>query len=167
MNRGIAVPRVPACGYRSCPVSPVQSKLSGHLYLALRQMTVPSGIDPFLHLLICFDFLRHTLSYSSGKRRNRQVVASGMVTLMSVTPNGVTAGAGNAVLTPTPGFHSCRYAKLSNRRPSPFRRWKMTDQDGSRQPVRRRRISPGLRVNDTSRILGARRVSSASWTAPL
>src|SRR6266436_6515786 len=45
----------------------VQSKLSGHLYLAVRQMTAPSRIDPFLHLPICFDFLRHTLSYSSGK----------------------------------------------------------------------------------------------------
>jgi len=45
----------------------VQSKLPGHLYLAVRQMTAPSRIDPFLHLLICFDFLRHTLSYSSGK----------------------------------------------------------------------------------------------------
>jgi len=30
-------------------------------------MVAPSHIDPFLHLLICFDFLRHTLSYSSGK----------------------------------------------------------------------------------------------------
>jgi hypothetical protein len=45
----------------------VQPKLSGHLYLAVRQMAASSRIDPFLHLLICFYFLRHTLSYSSGK----------------------------------------------------------------------------------------------------
>jgi hypothetical protein len=35
----------------------VQPKLSGHLYLAVRQMAASSRIDPFLHLLmICFDF---------------------------------------------------------------------------------------------------------------
>jgi hypothetical protein len=45
----------------------VQPKFSGHLYLAVRQMAPPSRIDPFLHLLICFDFLRHTLSISRGK----------------------------------------------------------------------------------------------------
>ena len=45
----------------------VQPKFSGHLYLAVRQMAAPSRIDPVLHLLICFDFLRHTLSISPGK----------------------------------------------------------------------------------------------------
>jgi hypothetical protein len=45
----------------------VQPKLSRHLYLAVRQMAASSRIYPFLHLLIGFDFLRHTLSYSSGK----------------------------------------------------------------------------------------------------
>jgi hypothetical protein len=42
----------------------IQPKLSGHLKLAVRQMAALSRIDPFLHLLIRFDFLRHTLSYS-------------------------------------------------------------------------------------------------------
>jgi hypothetical protein len=45
----------------------VQPKFSGHLYLAVRQMAAPSRIDPFLHSLIGFDFLRHTLSMSGGK----------------------------------------------------------------------------------------------------
>jgi hypothetical protein len=49
------------------PFRRVQPKLSGHPYLAVRQMAAPSRIDPFLHLSICFDRLRHTQPYSSGK----------------------------------------------------------------------------------------------------
>jgi hypothetical protein len=45
----------------------VQPKLSSHLYLAVRQMVVPSRIDPFLHLAICFDFLRHKVIVSSPR----------------------------------------------------------------------------------------------------
>jgi hypothetical protein len=44
----------------------VQAKFSGHLYLAVRQMPAPSRVNPCLHFLIrLFDFLRHTLWYSS------------------------------------------------------------------------------------------------------
>jgi hypothetical protein len=43
----------------------VQPKLSGHLYLAVRQVVASSRIDPRLHFLIrLFDFLRHTLWHS-------------------------------------------------------------------------------------------------------
>jgi hypothetical protein len=45
----------------------VQPKLSGHLYLAVRPMAASARIDPCLHLLICFDFLRHTRSISPDK----------------------------------------------------------------------------------------------------
>src|SRR5258707_14894639 len=72
-----------------------------------------------------------------------------------------------AGLTPRVTFHWCKYARLSNRRPSPFFRSKMTAEAGARQPGRTRRSSPGLRLKETSRMFRELVVSKASEGPPL
>jgi hypothetical protein len=60
-----------------------------------------------------------------------------------------------------------KYAKLSKRRPSPFFRSNTTEDVASRQPVRRRRNSPGLIEKEIARISGERSVTVASDAPPL
>jgi hypothetical protein len=88
-------------------------------------------------------------------------------TSFGITPPTDQSGRRDALAQACHGPHSCTYAKLSNRSPSPFFSSSVTLELTSRHPVRRRCNCPGLTVTETARNSAERMVTVASDVPPL